>query len=126
MNVCGVPPDGVIVTVACRLVVALLAAADHCTEPPPVPDAPAVIVNHVWLLTAVHGKAPSVVVRDIDPVPPVKLTFVEGGLTTSTPPDCIAVRVTVGAPGDVTVTVAERATAEGLAVALYDIVPFPV
>ena len=118
MNVCAAPPDGVIVIVACRLALDVFAAADHCTVPPPVPDAPAVMVNHVWLLTAVHGSAASVVVRETEPALPEAPTFEEVGLTTRTPPNWVAVSVTFGAPEEVTVTVAVREAADGLAAAV--------
>jgi hypothetical protein len=45
LTACGEPPDAVIVTVADRPAPPL-AAADHCTVPLPVPDAPDVIVSH--------------------------------------------------------------------------------
>jgi hypothetical protein len=108
----------VIVIAADRAAVAAFAEAVHCNAPLPVPEPPAVTVNHDWLLTAVHASAPSVVVREIEPVPPEAPAFADGGLTTNTPPDCVTVRVTVGAPADTTVSVAVRGAADGLEPAL--------
>jgi hypothetical protein len=58
-----------IVSVPVRFVPAVLAAAVKLTVPFPDPDAPAVIVNQLSLLVAVHEQ-PVGAVTDVEPVPP--------------------------------------------------------
>ena len=57
-----------IVSVAERWLVDVLAVAAKATVPEPLPDAPAVIVNQLALLAAVHAQ-PDVDVTPADPVP---------------------------------------------------------
>jgi hypothetical protein len=67
------------------------------------------------LLVTVHPNAASVVVNDTDPVPPEAGTLADDGLTTSTPPDCVTVKVTNGPLDGFTVIVAVRDVAWGFA-----------
>jgi len=62
------------VSVPTRCDVLALFAAENCTEPLPVPDAPPVTVNQpVLLLTAVHEQ-PAWTVTPVEPVPPPAAT----------------------------------------------------
>ena len=67
-----------IVSVPVRDDVEVLAAALKLTDPSPEPDAPAVIVNHAALLTAVHAQPDGAVTATV-PLPPFDATFCEVG-----------------------------------------------
>ena len=67
-----------IVSVPVRDEVEVFAAAPKVTEPLPEPDAPALIVNHAALLTAVHAQPAGAVTATL-PLPPVDATLWEVG-----------------------------------------------
>jgi hypothetical protein len=124
---CAEPPEGVTEIVADWLVVKLLAAALHWIEPGPVPWPPDVMVTQLAFALAVHFRAGSLVVSVIAPDPPDAGTEADAGLMLSVPPDCVRLTVWAGAPWPgVTVMVAVRAAAEGLAVSVYWTAPLPV
>jgi hypothetical protein len=78
------------------------------------------------LLVAVHWSALSVVVTDIDPVPPGVPMFLVVGLIVRTPPDWLTVSETREPCAGVAVIIAVRGVALGLAAAVNCAAPLPV
>jgi hypothetical protein len=78
------------------------------------------------LLEAVHCRAVSLAVREIDPEPPEAGALAAVGLTVNTPPDCVICKVTAAPAPGVTVTVAVREAVVGEAAAVYWKEPVPV
>ena len=74
-----------IVSVPVRDDVDVFAAALKLTEPLPEPDAPAVIVNHAALLTAVHAQPDGAVTATV-PLPPFDVTLWDVGEIVSVQP----------------------------------------
>lgn len=113
------PPAGVMVISAVRPGDPLFASAVQFTVPEPVPELPDVMCAHDWSLTAVHCKALSEVVTDIDPNSPGVPTLWEVGLMVRVPPDCVTVTETAEPWAGVAVMVAVRAAALGSGLAVY-------
>ena len=124
-KVCGVPPVGVMVSVAERPLAVVFAAADHCTVAGPFPEPGEVTVSHGWLLLTVHPSSVSAVVNDTVPEPPGAGTFADDGLTVNTPPDCVTTNVGLGPREGFTVTVELRGVASGFGAAVYEKLPLP-
>jgi hypothetical protein len=122
----AVPPDGVMEIVPVRLALVVFAEADQWTDPAPVPEVPAVIVIHDWLVVAAHCKAVSAVDTLTEPVSPAGLAVAAVGLMVSVPPAWVTVSVAAVPLAGVTVMVAVCVAAVGLPDALYWKEPFPV
>jgi hypothetical protein len=88
LNVWPMPPSGVTVMVAVRVLFVVLAEALHCTEPDPIPVAPDEIDSQVAsLLTAVHCKKGSSVKTDIVPLSLLWPALADDGLMLKAPPN---------------------------------------
>jgi hypothetical protein len=126
VNTWAEPPDGVMEMVPVRLAFVVLGAADHVTDPAPIPEAPAVIVIHDCVVAAAQRSDWSVVDTVTAPVSPGGFAVAPVGLMVSVPPAWVTVRVAPVPLAGVTVMVPVWVAAVGLPAAVYMKEPFPV
>ncbi len=109
-----------------RLCVLVFAVTDHWSVAAPAPDVGLTVIHGSLVVTS-HTSAGSVVVKDMVPDAACEATFTSvGGVILSTPPDCCTVMDMAEPAAGVTVMVALRAFAVGLAAATYEKDPVPV
>jgi hypothetical protein len=110
-----------IVTVPVRGDTDVFAAELKLTEPLPAPDAPAVTVSQLSLLTAVHAQPAGAVTATV-PVPPLDTTLCEVGEIVSVQviPACVTVKLLPAI-----VSVPERVDTPVFAAAVNDTEPLP-